>query len=127
SANIGLAQWMIALILSLVIALFGFNSVAKLQVTQQFPWVQFGLGIGWVLIAILPPISLANDIYWLTSSRFFYIGSVGSSFAFALLIKWLLERPYRLASRITLMGSYLLLLFSAAGLLGVNHRWYLAS
>jgi|GEM_PF-1763577 hypothetical protein len=89
--------------------------------------LNFVLGLGWIIIAIMPALSLVNSWYWLVSSRFFYIGSVGSALLLALGLSWLLNHNNPLLQRAAYGAACGLILLSCAGLLGVNQRWQAAS
>lgn len=127
SSSNGIVQWLIALLITLVIVGIGIGLKRKQASASQHSLQNLLLGVAWIMIAILPPLSLANDWYWLTSSRFFYIGSVGSGLVLALSINWLLEHSSLLLRRVGYCGACGLILVSSAGLLGVNQRWQATS
>lgn len=127
SNGIGLVQWLVALLVTLLIVGIGFQFKHKPDSGETDQPLNLLLGLAWIMIAILPPLSLNNSWYWLTSSRFFYIGSVGSALVLSISLNWLLSHARQLLQGAAFGVACSLILLSCAGLLGVNQRWQATS
>lgn len=124
SADIGIAGWLLAWCMALLVVGFGLS--ARAHAHAALGWHECLVGILWALLAILPAVGLPNDTIWLQSSRFVYLASIGVSLALAVALGHLatiLRRGWLLSGFLTIV----MIVLCSSTVQGVNQRWRAAS